>query len=552
MSAQSRARSTKRNAVLSDPKARAEWTELGGDELCCAFGGTRPLDQRPVALLDAAWLVQHAKGRGPEWLFMPIISSREELPAEAFVSYADLSSDGCLPSFPASLPFVMVSSAWLTTQHPDPCGHQLKLIACVLEKMIAFYQRRRIGVFWAYPCLLARKEDAHLSRSLNRLHDEGLRSMATIYSHARTWVLRVTRQPVEYPAAYAALLPRPPDELTKVGVNATAGTAAREPSEAPSSDSCGWSFAEACWARLTTPAALLLDLGPLRVGASDPDVSGVSAWARQASFLEVQEKCTAGMTGGLTGGGTLGPPLSPAAFAEAVEARRFARAGRSRESDLALVVALYADTFEQRMREATELQFTGLGWGDDEVLSLTRVLSALERLENLETLRLDGNRFGEAGEAALCELIQTDALMPALHFVFVDDYRRCEARMRKLRSAETRAIEAEAEARGKRAAERERESGRQKATAAATVKVEEMVAASSSERGHLMKQVPVDEIQWMIKKEGERILEEQVLAARDEAQAHTAAEVSRLELLRHPRLFFVDGRALSHMHWRVA
>ena len=64
--------------------------------------------------------------------------------------------------------------------------------------------------------------------------------------------------------------------------------------------------------------------------------------------------------------------------------------------------------------------------------------------------------------------------------------------------------------------------------------------------------MPIDEIHWMIKQESEKILEAQVLAARAEAQAYTAAEQSRMELLRHPRLFFVDGKALTQMHWRVA
>merc|ERR1719183_1007864 len=78
------------------------WRERGGGDL------ERVLASGAVALLDAQWVISHAEAGG-------VLTHRQALPKEAFLSFAAL-------SYP-----------WLTKDHPDPRGANLARVARALK-----------------------------------------------------------------------------------------------------------------------------------------------------------------------------------------------------------------------------------------------------------------------------------------------------------------------------------------------------------------------------------------------------------------------------------
>ena len=97
------------------------WRSLGGGDL------ERVLESVAVALLDAQWVISHAEAGG-------VLTNRQALPKEAFLSLADLveatTGGGLLPVGALSYPW-----AWLTKDHPDPRGANLARVARALKAM---------------------------------------------------------------------------------------------------------------------------------------------------------------------------------------------------------------------------------------------------------------------------------------------------------------------------------------------------------------------------------------------------------------------------------
>ena len=102
-----------------------------------------------VRLVKMSWLIKHAKAKG-------ILSRRQELPEEAFISveelkrmYGDGNKDGVLP-------IIAISFCWDTAAHPDPQGKQLATVAATLEREQKKYAEAHgsfkgfsdMGVFW--------------------------------------------------------------------------------------------------------------------------------------------------------------------------------------------------------------------------------------------------------------------------------------------------------------------------------------------------------------------------------------------------------------------
>ena len=90
-----------------------------------------------VRLVRASFLVTQAKHGG-------VLARRQELPEEVFISAAALrnihrSASGLLTAFGGLVPVVSVSACWLTPEHPDPQGEQLKAVGAMLEHQLALY-----------------------------------------------------------------------------------------------------------------------------------------------------------------------------------------------------------------------------------------------------------------------------------------------------------------------------------------------------------------------------------------------------------------------------
>ena len=97
------------------------------------------------------------------------------------------------------------------------------------------------------------------------------------------------------------------------------------------------------------------------------------------------------------------PPMAPAAMARLVASRRF----MSKKSDLPMVIEINTTTVLSLFRDAEELTYIGLGWGDAEVAKLCEVLPLCK---SLQALNLQGNAIGDAGVATLVRVITSGAL----------------------------------------------------------------------------------------------------------------------------------------------
>ena len=89
-------------------------------------GQGKPFGFRQLALLDAKWLVDFAASRSGTANSRPVISRRQEVPAEAFLSYDDIIS---YTQWGDRIRIIAVNHMWLHPSYPDPKGTTLHLLA---------------------------------------------------------------------------------------------------------------------------------------------------------------------------------------------------------------------------------------------------------------------------------------------------------------------------------------------------------------------------------------------------------------------------------------
>ena len=96
------------------------------------------------------------------------------------------------------------------------------------------------------------------------------------------------------------------------------------------------------------------------------------------------------------------PPMPPDEFARLLETKSFT----SKKADLANVQALYSKAFTKRIEEAVELDFSGLGWTDEDAKVLAKTL-AFAKL--LRSLKISSNSIGDEGFYALAAALRQGA-----------------------------------------------------------------------------------------------------------------------------------------------
>jgi len=336
-----------------------EWRYYGGGDL------EPVLASGAVALIDASWIVEFAETGG-------VLSHRQALPPEAFLSLADLvdATEGI-----AGLPIFALSYPWLHPDHPDPKGANLLRVAKALKALLNCYPRgQRYGLFWDYGSLHQHPDPANgvvRTAAQNALFKQGLGCLGTLYSHPNTTVLRLTSFPDGY-SREAYNLPE--------GANVAA-----YPDR-------GWCCTESAWASLTKASGLSLNLGLMR-----------HAGSRRALI----EECTQG--------GGRRPPMLPSVFAAELESKSFTNG----KDDKPLVSRLYEGAFKEQFAKVTKLDYSCLGWGDAEAAQLAGVLAS-GVAQQLETLALEGNPVSGAGLDALAAAICRKRATPRLKSIRVD------------------------------------------------------------------------------------------------------------------------------------
>jgi len=234
-----------------------------------------------------------------------------------------------------------VSYCWQTPEHPDPGGEQLHLLGCVA----AGYTKathRDIAVFIDW-CSLPQpprspEEQASFIQSLCHV---GL-----WYGHRQTWKWMLTTPP--------------PSSSSSAGC------------QHARYEERGWPTFEWTASQLAGVPERVLDLGRLGQGGGVDDWSGIMAVCAHTSRE---------------------PPIIPDAFAKLLEEKAL-----TRSVDRAFLEAAYRRLFEDLVASADVLDFSCLGWADEE---FGRLAVALPLCRGLRRLYLSWNRAGDAGAEAL-------------------------------------------------------------------------------------------------------------------------------------------------------
>ena len=342
----------------------SDWVQYGGAELepFCAF----------TSLVCIRYLLRLARERRT-------IEAWQRLPAEAFVSLAQLRRAPGSFSDVGGLPLLALSYPWWSATHPDPQGQQLQLLLPLLEAIVKALDElgdnSTWGVLWDFASLPQRgytkpesssmAHDAAEDRSALQLarFRLGLRNINVWYTHKRVWTL---------------LLNTPTPE----------GASNQQPY-----DGRGWCIFEQSIISLVKGANNLISMRRY-------DCNSMNDWC------DITEQCKEGRL----------PPLGPEAFATRL--RRGVEDGTVKftsGSDLEKVVLPnYARGFKAAFNAAHSLNYGKLGWTDMEAEVLAATLSEMARDgvgSWVQELWLDGNSLiGDSGCLFLVNALADGAL----------------------------------------------------------------------------------------------------------------------------------------------
>lgn len=342
----------------------SDWVQYGGAELepFCAF----------TSLVCIRYLLRLARERRT-------IEAWQRLPAEAFVSLAQLRRAPGSFSDVGGLPLLALSYPWWSATHPDPQGQQLQLLLPLLEAIVKALDElgdnSTWGVLWDFASLPQRgytnpesssmAHDAAEDRSALQLarFRLGLRNINVWYTHKRVWTL---------------LLNTPTPE----------GASNQQPY-----DGRGWCIFEQSISSLVKGANNLISMRRY-------DCNSMNDWC------DITEQCKEGRL----------PPLGPEAFATRL--RRGVEDGTVKftsGSDLEKVVLPnYARGFKAAFNAAHSLNYGKLGWTDMEAEVLAATLSEMARNgvgSWVQELWLDGNSLiGDSGCLFLVNALADGAL----------------------------------------------------------------------------------------------------------------------------------------------
>eukprot|EP00927_Polykrikos_kofoidii_P046531 TRINITY_DN40744_c0_g1_i1.p1 TRINITY_DN40744_c0_g1~~TRINITY_DN40744_c0_g1_i1.p1 ORF type:complete len:656 (-),score=115.62 TRINITY_DN40744_c0_g1_i1:288-2255(-) len=316
------------------------------DHYLGASGISAALDDGDVVLLRALWLIKHSRKPGA------ILPRRQDLPEEAFFSTQEVVSEAKIKR-----KIMAVSYVWGSTEHPDPDGRLLQVVARLAHLFVL--EAGDIAIFLDWCSLYQAPRSAEEAASFARasLH------MCALYAHERVVKLLLT--------------------------------SLRPPLGASPASTRGWVAFEDAACRLLSPAASVLDIG--RIGGEDCNDTMVSLNDNTVSYVRIVERCQVERR----------PPLVPDALLSIMRIREF-----THEADRAALDRKYRDAFIAWASDTKELRLCSLGWGDQEASDLAAAIRFCPQLFRLD---LRGNRVCQEGAAKLAAAIPRCRGLVELH-----------------------------------------------------------------------------------------------------------------------------------------
>ena len=293
-------------------ETRSKWDEMGASSLKKALLDT--------VMIDAGWLADLADSGG-------ILPRNQDVPSAAQVSLTEMEAWGDKYTVGA----LVISYPWLAKNHPDPHGEQLRKIAFVLKAFAAkakgYHPQCRVGVFWDYLSLPQKDRHGVDDRSEADVarFKRALNGINAWYGHQKTTVLIVST-PLPTGHDYTNLQPY---------------------------DGRGWCLAEKLMSSIVKDDIALIDMSKLTGDEADVD-------------LIVRK-----------GKSSRPPPMAPDVFHEMLksgvenETIKFTNKG-----DVEVVAQIYERAFLDEMSAATVLYYSGLGWSDAQISTLSTALTA--------------------------------------------------------------------------------------------------------------------------------------------------------------------------------
>lgn len=288
-----------------------------------------------VRLLSAAWLL----ARGEAYILerMQDLQRRCDGDERAF-----LEPGRAAELLDQRFGIVAISYGWLSKRHPDPTGFHMRTVQRYLKSHLLWVKGEHlddVGVFWDFASLPQDAPDGiEKTAEERRAFKRGLHAIGLLYGDPRTLVIQLTK------------VPEAPQSTDGSGANLA-------PYEMR-----GWCFFEATVSGLEKESSMLLDLG---LGTAELELE-------RANWNAVREASTSKRR----------PPLRPEDMAEELQKRTF-----TNSSDADVVAEKYASFFREVAAAAQTLDFTnynrGQGWGDTEVMQLSRALPSFTACKKL-------------------------------------------------------------------------------------------------------------------------------------------------------------------------
>eukprot|EP00927_Polykrikos_kofoidii_P068182 TRINITY_DN63552_c0_g1_i1.p1 TRINITY_DN63552_c0_g1~~TRINITY_DN63552_c0_g1_i1.p1 ORF type:complete len:895 (-),score=148.63 TRINITY_DN63552_c0_g1_i1:35-2635(-) len=252
-----------------------------------------------------------------------------------------------------SVVVIAVSHSWITQDHPDPTGSQLRVLGHALGKMIDGSSVEDLAVFYDW-CSLYQRPRCPMEEAMYNYSRE---DVSLWFAHTGTRVWMLTQQ-------------------NEAAVD-TDDEDYEEASCAVPYAERGWTNFERALGEMATQSRFLMDLGKM-----DSVQIQASNWHQIATICRAERR----------------PPLTPQAFEEFIRTKKFGDGDADRE----FVTQKYASLFFDLIIASPELSYSDLDWTDVEVQKLVEVLPHCSRLR---TLVLHGNSIGHDGAVALAKVL---------------------------------------------------------------------------------------------------------------------------------------------------